>query len=560
MRDTKGVTIAPLPPDPWPLVGRVRDRIADGKATSDEILAAQRLAVLASPASMLAVLDPTFTQPAHTRLIDQHIVALHRGHFDRLMIVAPPRAGKSYLSSQAGPLWRLRQVPQQQGIATHGSDLSEIFGGWARNQITTNPTLEMALRKDSKAKSQWTLNGRQAGLWAVGVGAGINGRGYVNGHADDVVRSMEEAMSAPTLDKMYDWWTAEFLTRRTRTQGRVTLSACWTRWAEADIGGRILATERDRWVVLHLKAIAENDETLASVTDADADVLRRWDGDEVSWDRKAGEPLWAEAYPLEYLAEYQTNRYVWSALFQGEPTPSAGGLFRREDFRYWRRVRAAEGELWELVYDGPTGQEARIVHVRPRDCRYFATCDLAASTRTSADFTVIAVWAVTPQGDLLLVDRYRGRIAEDQHWGEAQKLQAKWRFQWMSVEKGFIGTRLVYDASRAGLAVREYDPRVADKITRAMPAVDRYGAGRVWHPDPATHPWVLTELEPELLGFGGGAAHDDWPDVVAQAVHHVPNPDANRRRTTKQEPAADQVISDHIRRISRRRHTSHQVG
>ena len=553
------MTVAPLPQNPWPLIDRVRQRVIEGKATADEVEAAQRLAILSSPASMLAVLDPNFRQPAHIRIIDQHLVALHRGHMDRLMIVAPPRAGKSYLSSQAAPLWRLRQKPEQQGIATHGADLSEIFGGWSRNQITSQAILDMQLRRDSKAKSQWTLNGRQAGLWAVGIGTGINGRGYVNGHADDLIRSMEEAMSAPGLDKQWDWWVAEFLTRRTRTQGRVTLSACWTRWGELDVGGRILATERERWTVLHLKAIAEQDETLATVTDADPDTLKRWEDDDVSWSRNAGEALWPDAYPLEYLAEYQSNRYIWSALFQGEPTPTAGGLFRREDMKYWKRVRAAEGELWALTYEAPIGEQPRVAYVRPRDCRIFATCDLAASTRTSADFTVIAVWAVTPQGDLLLVDRYRGRIAEQQHWNEAQKLHARWKFQWMSVEKSFVGSRLVYDAARAGLTVRDYDPRVADKITRAMPAVDRYGAGRVWHPDAATHPWVLTEMEPELLGFGGGAAHDDWPDAVAQAVHFVPNPDARRRPGTTA-PSEDSAISDHIRRLSRTRRHVRQVG
>ena len=555
------VTVA-LPPNPWPLIEQVRRRIAEGKAGADEVTQAQRLAILSSPASMLTVLDASFTTPAHIRLIDQHLVALHRGLIDRLMVVAPPRAGKSYLSSQAGPLWRLRLgengAPRQQGIATHGADLSEIFGGWSRNQITSQPVLEMALRRDSKSKSMWTLNGRQAGLWAVGIGAGINGRGYVNGHGDDLVRSMEEAMSPNTLDKQWDWWVAEFLTRRTRTQGRVTLSACWTRWAEDDVGGRILASERERWAVLHLRAIAEHDETLASVTDVPADILARWQDDEVSWSRKAGEPLWPEAYPLEYLAEYQTNPYVWSALFQGDPTPTAGGLFRKESFRYWRKIRAAEGELWELRLDGVDGQP-HLIHVRPRDCRYFATCDLAASTKTSADFTVIAVWAVTPQGDLLLVDRYRGRIGEDAHWKEAQKLQAKWKFTWMSVEKGFIGTRLVYDASRAGMQVREYDPRVADKITRAMPAVDRYGAGRVWHPDIAMNPWVVTELEPELLGFGGGAAHDDWPDAVAQAVHHVPNPD-RRVRSHTAAPAEERMLTDHIAKLSRGKRHVRQIG
>ena len=111
----------------------------------------------------------------------------------------------------------------------------------------------------------------------------------------------------------------------------------------------------------------------------------------------------------------------------------------------------------------------------------------------------------------------------------------------------------------AKLRAQSVQNRVADKITRAMPAVDRYGAGRVWHPDMATNPWVATELEPELLGFGGGAAHDDFVDAVAQAVHHVPNPTARSRRNTAA-PSEDTVIADHIRKMSRAKRHVRQVG
>lgn len=529
-----GVTKLALPRDPWPLIERVRQRIIEGKASADEIEAAQRLAILTSPATMLSVIDPTFTQPRHIRLIDQHLVALHRGHFDRLMIVAPPRHGKSRLGSEAAPVWRLRQdMSSQQAIVTYGATLSTQFGGWGRDAITSNPILDLKIRQSSKAKDRWNLAGSIGGLYAVGVGGALTGRGFHDGQLDDLVANAEEANSEATLDGHWDWFWSTFMTRRTRVNHRVSICAVWTRWSELDVGGRLLRDERERWVVLHLRAVAEADETLATVTDATPEMLQRWDGDEVAWSRSAGEALWPEAYPLEYLSEYMGQRYTWSALFQGEPTPAAGNLFRREDMRYWGTEQTSQGTLWTLTHDDGPGKPQRVEYVRPQDCSYFATADLAASTKTSADFTVIAVWALTRSGDLLLVDRYRGRIGEDRHWNEAQKLHARWRFSWISIEKGFIGTRLVYDAGRAGLTVREYDPRTADKITRAMPAVDRYTAGRIWHPSPASCPWVSTELEPELLGFGGGGAHDDFVDAVAQACHAVPNPNRKPRSAAR---------------------------
>lgn len=516
--------VTPLPQDPLPLLRAVGARVRAGTATADDVAAAQQLAILSSPAMMLSVINPGFLQPAHVRIMDQHIVALHRGHFDRLMVVAPPRHTKTELNSKGGPLWRLRQdTGSQQALTTYGADLSSEFGGWGRDSIVSNPPLGLKVRQTSKARDRWNLAGAVGGLYAVGIGGTITGRGWHDGQVDDVVKDAQEANSQTTLDGHWDWWWSTWLTRRTRVNHRVTMGACWTRWNEQDLGGRLLRDERERWCLLHLRAIAETDETLSTVTDADASMLARWEGDDVSWHRDAGEALWPEVYGLDYLDEFRSNRYTFSALYQGEPTPTSGNLFRREDFRTWSREMASEGELWVLNHP-LDGGAIRKEHIRPHDCWYFATADLAASTKTSADFTVIAVWAVTPAGDLLLVDRYRGRIGEDRHWQEAQKLHARWRFSWLSVEKGFIGTRLMYDAGRAGLKIREYDPRVADKITRAMPAVDRYAAGRIWHPDLALHPWVASELEPELLAFGGGGAHDDFCLVAATLVETPAGP------------------------------------
>lgn len=514
-----------LPRDPWPIINRTRQAIIDGTATADEVTAAQRAAILASPATMASVLDPLYEMPPHVRLLDQHLVAVERGVIDRLLVLMPPRHSKSWNTSRFNPVWNLRKDPSRlMMLLGYGDEFVADFGGAARDLVRDNPVIDLTIKGDTKAKNRWNVVGQRGGLVTSGLLGQITGKGANCLTIDDPVKNWEDANSAPMREKMWDTYTS---TARTRLQGRgSSIVVAMTPWHDEDIAGRLQANQRGLWCVLKLTAIAEKDETLSDVTDASADDLRRWEGDDVPWDRKAGEALWPARYDREWLEQthVEVGPYVWQALYQCSPTPASGGLFRRNEFRYYRRIQATEGQLIELNSDGI------ITHVRPRDCWTFATCDLAASTRTSADWTVYAVWTVTPQGDLLLTDRYRGRIGEDRHWAELAALHARHKLSFAAIERGFIGTTLTYEAGKRGLPVRSFDPRGADKFTRALPAAARYSSGRIFHPDPATHPWVTSEWEPEHLAFPHGS-HDDMVDCTAMACSFVTGSKGARSRT-----------------------------
>ncbi len=78
-------------------------------------------------------------------------------------------------------------------------------------------------------------------------------------------------------------------------------------------------------------------------------------------------------------------------------------LFRREHFRYFRH-EGGEEALYVLETD------TQRKPVACSACTHFQTADPAASTHDTADFTVVSTWAVTPDRDLLLVDRARQRF------------------------------------------------------------------------------------------------------------------------------------------------------
>ena len=172
--------------------------------------------------------------------------------------------------------------------------------------------------------------------------------------------------------------------------------------------------------------------------------------------------------------------------------------------RYFRMA----GESYQLIM-----QEGFIDYEKSK-CRLFQTCDVAGSTKSSADYFVLGTFALCPNGELLLLDILRERLE-----GPDQPALIKQKFDEytpaiIGVESANMGLTLYQLLRRMGLPVVELRPD-ADKYTRAIPAAARYEAGMVYHRD-GSH-W-LNDLEAELLAFPNGA-HDDQVDVVSYAVY-----------------------------------------
>jgi predicted phage terminase large subunit-like protein len=186
-------------------------------------------------------------------------------------------------------------------------------------------------------------------------------------------------------------------------------------------------------------------------------------------------------------------------------TPS--GIFKRETFRYYSR----QGDQLRLQGYGALAEKMIDLH----DCVIFSTVDLAASTTTIADYTVVATWAHARTGEIMLLDLLRGRF----EGGKIQELimQAynKWKPSNIWIEKVGFQLELVKLLRNPpyGLPIREL---IADKnkVSRALLAVAKYESGMVYHPVKAA--W-LDDFEFELLSFPQ-ATYDDQVDCVAYAM------------------------------------------
>jgi predicted phage terminase large subunit-like protein len=202
-------------------------------------------------------------------------------------------------------------------------------------------------------------------------------------------------------------------------------------------------------------------------------------------------------------AEREQGPWVFRQEFRAEFIEPGGMLFPRAAFRY----AEATPDAWRLL----TPEGGRLV---PLDaCQRFITVDLAVTLTAQSDWTVYAVWWLTPQRDLVLGDLVRVRVEGPDHLPLLQQLVARWHPHWIGIEHTQYQLALIQAALRAGLPVRELRAD-RDKWARAQPAAARVAAGTVyWRADA---PWVGA-WEDELLSFPHGP-HDDQVDCLAYAA------------------------------------------
>lgn len=389
------------------------------------------------------------------------------------MIFEPPRHGKSEQNTVRYPIWRLEHNPEMHVIiGAYNQTLANKFSRKARRLAVER----LEVSSDRAAVEEWeTMQG--GGLRAVGVGGGITGQGGNLILIDDPVKSREEAESDSYRERVWDWYKDDLYTRL-EPDGAIILTM--TRWHEDDLAGRLMLEAQnggEQWEVLNLPALAEANDPL---------------------DRKLGEALCPERYDVEALENIRMVQGIrsFTALYQGKPQPDEGALFKRQWFGIVEQ--APEGLKW---------------------ARYW---DLAASVKTSADFTASADVGMATDGTIYIRNMIRGRW----EWPDAKRIM----IQTMLAGNG---TRHGIEEAMHGLAaVQELrrDPTLAnthirgihvdkDKLARALPWAARAEAGKI---KLVQGSWI-NEFLNEVCAFPNGT-HDDQVDTVSGGVQMIAAP------------------------------------
>src|SRR6185312_5699268 len=237
---------------------------------------------------------------------------------DRLMLLLPPRHGKSELASKRYPAWLLGRNPSRQFISVSATaELASDFGRDVRNIVGSEEyraLFDTRLAEDSQAKGKWHTSA--GGIYyAVGIGGSVLGRGGDVILIDDPYSSMEDALSEVTRKNVWEWYTGTAYNRLMPNGAIVVINH---RMHEDDLSGRLLAQQAaggDKWEVVELPAISETNEA-----------------------------LWPEAYPIDALHRIRQNTPArfFSALYQQQPAPEEGDYFKAEWLRPYDRAPSRE--------------------------------------------------------------------------------------------------------------------------------------------------------------------------------------------------------------------------
>ena len=435
----------------------------------------------------------TWIPAPHLLYLAGLLLQLVAGAILRLCVSIPPQHGKSELISVYFPTWFLGRFPEARVLqCSYGQELTVEWTGRGRDMIAEHGPAVFGVDTWARAKkTAWNayVDGRKlGGVRGVGKGGGVAGRAVDLGICDDLTKDQAEADALALREMGWKWLRSAVLPRARR------LAIVGTRWHHDDHIGRLMAAQAagqvgDPWTFVNVPAVAEEGDPLGRAPGAGL-----WLGNPVA----LGDPDWYAKKRRE------VGPYVWSALYQGQPTPAEGGIFKRRWLAYYERSAG------HLVGHGFRFPEAGLF------C--YTTVDPAWSKRTSADHTAIASWGLDRQsGRLFLLEMIR------------QRFDAPEMVQALRGAMGRNGSTIAYveannwklDQMRvlreSGLPMREIQPN-ADKVSRAMPVTAHMAS------DPPRllllkdAPW-LHALEDELLKFGPGSKEDDQVDALSYGVH-----------------------------------------
>ena len=151
------------------------------------------------------------------------------------------------------------------------------------------------------------------------------------------------------------------------------------------------------------------------------------------------------------------------------------------------------------------------------DCWNLGVIDLAASTKTSADFFCFETWAVTPYKDALLLHCVHDHLEFPEQQSTISMQFQRWHHSVIAIEKPGMGLPMIQDCVRKGLPIKPFEPQ-ADKVVRSTTGSIFYSNGKAYHLKDLLN---IAEIEKELFTFNK-SPHDDIADCHAMMAIVVP--------------------------------------
>ena len=462
------------------------------QATVSKVEAARALARRRSARSGLAAYI-CFVKPDYHRswfsdtvcsALDLFLEDVLAGKRPILVLQSPPQSGKSEIVSRKLPPYILSKYPDMRlGAASYSDELANTMAQDVRRTLASEEHQRLfpaVTERDKYAISrigEFTAPGGKGSYLAVGVGAGLTGRPLDIGLIDDPTKDAQAALSETIKESQWAWYQSVFSTRLSDRSGQIVMA---TSWAQDDLVGRILDQFRGNPRLRNLRFPAINAP------------------DETGYDPMLPEgPLCPEFRSLEFFREQKalSSDYWWAALYQQNPKPLGGNVFKNEGLRY-----CAPKDL-------PT-----------RFDRVINSWDCTFKDTDGTDFVVGQAWGKLGANAYLL-DQIRARMSFSVTAKSVIELRERWpQTSAILIEDKANGPAVidVLKAQVPGILAIEPD---GSKLARAHAVTWIWEAGNVLLPYEQITPWMRGFIT-EVTMFPA-AAHDDQVDAMTQALRYL---------------------------------------
>ena len=451
----------------------------------------------ATPGEMAKALDRTTVQTPALDRIDDLLARVASGECERVMVSMPPQEGKSQRISIWFPLWMLHRNPNLRiAIVSNDFSLARGFGEAIRDTLSANPQLGLTLSPSTQAKHEFRLLGYRGGVVCVGIGGSLTGKPADLLIIDDPYKDEKQADSKAWRQTVRKFWQAVALLRLAPGAPAVIVQ---TRWRQDDLSGWLQTEFAEEWERLNIAAQAVDPMKLPEddVDYGKPDVLDRKPGEYMISARNRTERDWTKK-------AREVGSRVWTAMYQGRPSPAEGGILKRD---WWRRyevpqwIERADGSRWATAYD-----------------ELLMSWDLAFKDTEDSDFVVGQVW-LRRGADAYLLEQVRGQWDFVETCRQFEDLVARWPQAVLKlVEDKANGPAVIAALNRKIPGIVPIEPD-GGKEARASAIAPLVEAGNVWLPAAKLAPWAGGLIE-EAAGFPT-ATNDDQVDALTQALNRM---------------------------------------
>lgn len=499
---------------------------------------------------------------------------------NKLIINMPPRHGKSEFTSLYFLFWYAVNFPQNNVIfVSYNNSIASFFGKKLINLIESEgKKYGLNINKRSKSAKEFMLEYNQketkeilrGGTFSfTGIGGTLTGKGAQLIVIDDPIKNSFDAFNSNKRNQIWEWYQSTLFTR---LEPNSSIIIVMTRWHKDDLCGKILDLA-EKFQLQHNEKIDKlnsdmvatikninnnnnnrtydksnnksnydsNNDSITNKIEENIKYLNKFSElktelNRTQWQlillpaiaeqndplgRVTGQPLWEERFDLSELEEIKNTLgdFWFSAMYQQQPMNEFGAIFDKQYFRYY----IDDGSHF-IINHGDAGRQK----LNKTFATYYITLDLGISTKSSADYTVLLVFAEL-EGYIFIVDIFRERISPTKHIELIQEYTNIYNPAYVGIESVQYQTSLINEAIIQGIPAKELIPRGKKEI-RAIPITMRLKAEKVYFKENAS--W-LADFERELLDFPSGE-HDDQVDAFAYITQIITHANTQNKTYTTQ--------------------------